>query len=143
MTDHPAPRSDDDPFDVIDDAMSALAERRGLWIGDDHVVIHLLASLIDQAERCLPARHHRPGQRLHLERPRPATRHQARRGPAALRPRLADRRREVAPELLSHPTTTEHRRRARNHRPTISPNPRSCHDLTHRQRTTAQQIPSR
>jgi hypothetical protein len=54
MTGHPAPRSDDDTFDAIDDAMSALAERRGLWIGDDHVAIHLLASLIDQAERCLP-----------------------------------------------------------------------------------------
>jgi hypothetical protein len=50
----PAPRSDDDTFDVIDDALTALADRRGLWIGDDHVSIHLLASLIDQAERCLP-----------------------------------------------------------------------------------------
>ena len=54
MTGHPAPSSDEDTLDVIDDAISALAARRGLWIGDDHVVIHLLASLIDQAERCLP-----------------------------------------------------------------------------------------
>lgn len=52
---HPRPpRSDEDTHDVIDDALTALAARRGLWIGDDHVVIHLLASLIDQAERWLP-----------------------------------------------------------------------------------------
>jgi hypothetical protein len=50
----PPPRSDDDTFDIIDDAVTALAQRRGLWIGDEHVMIHLLASLIDQAERCLP-----------------------------------------------------------------------------------------
>ncbi len=49
-----APRSDDDTFDIIDDALTTLAERRGLWLGDDTVLIHLLASLIDQAERCLP-----------------------------------------------------------------------------------------
>jgi len=54
MTAQPAPQSDDDTFDIIDDALTALAERRGLWIGDDHVLIHLLASLIEQAERCLP-----------------------------------------------------------------------------------------
>ena len=60
MTAQPAPRSDDDTFDIIDDALTALADRRGLsdrrglWIGDDHVLIHLLASLIEQAERCLP-----------------------------------------------------------------------------------------
>lgn len=54
MTGLPAPRSDEDTFDAIDDALAALADRRGLWIGDDHVFIHLLASLIDQAERCLP-----------------------------------------------------------------------------------------
>ena len=54
MTEHPAPRSDDNTFAVIDDALAALAARRGLWLGDDHVIIHLLASLIDQAERCLP-----------------------------------------------------------------------------------------
>jgi hypothetical protein len=50
----PAPRSDDDTFDLIDHALAALAERRGLWLGDDAVLIHLLASLIDQAQRCLP-----------------------------------------------------------------------------------------
>lgn len=54
MTDPGPPRTDHDTFQVIDDAISALADRRGLWIGDDHVLIHLLASLINQAERCLP-----------------------------------------------------------------------------------------
>jgi hypothetical protein len=54
MTEHPAPHSDEHTFDLIDDAIAALAQRRGLWIGDDHVLIHLLASLIDQAQRCLP-----------------------------------------------------------------------------------------
>ncbi len=53
MTDHPAPR-DDDTFAVIDNALTALAARRGPWLGDDIVLIGLLASLIDQAERCLP-----------------------------------------------------------------------------------------
>lgn len=50
----PAPLSDDDSFDVVDEAISELAGRCGLWIGDDAVLIHLLASLIAQAERCLP-----------------------------------------------------------------------------------------
>jgi hypothetical protein len=54
MTAHLAPRTDDDTNDVIDDALLALAERRGLWLGDDAVVVHLLASLIAQAERELP-----------------------------------------------------------------------------------------
>jgi hypothetical protein len=54
MTDHPAPRSDEDTFGLIDHALTALATRRGLWIGDDHVLIHLLTSLIEQAQRCLP-----------------------------------------------------------------------------------------
>lgn len=49
-----APRTDDDTFDVIDDALSALAERKRLWLGDDLVLIHLLDCLIEQAERCLP-----------------------------------------------------------------------------------------
>lgn len=49
-----APRTGDDTNDVIDDAVTALAERRGLWIGDDVTLLHLLASLIAQAERELP-----------------------------------------------------------------------------------------
>lgn len=54
MTSQPAPRTDHDTYDVIDDAISALADRRRLWLGDEHTVLHLLASLIQQAERCLP-----------------------------------------------------------------------------------------
>ena len=54
MNSLPAPRIDQDSYDVIDDAVIALAQRRGLWIGDDSVRIHLLASLIDQAMQWLP-----------------------------------------------------------------------------------------
>lgn len=54
MTDKPSPRSDDDTFDLIDDALATLAERRGLWLGDDITMMALVASLIDQAQRCLP-----------------------------------------------------------------------------------------
>jgi len=50
----PARRTDDDTFDVVDDALFALAERKGLWLGDDLVLVHLLDCLIEQAERCLP-----------------------------------------------------------------------------------------
>jgi hypothetical protein len=38
----------------VDDALARLAERRSAWLGDDLTAITLLASLIDQAERCLP-----------------------------------------------------------------------------------------
>jgi hypothetical protein len=40
--------------ELVDDALAALAQRRGAWLGDDLAAITLLASLIDQAERCLP-----------------------------------------------------------------------------------------
>ena len=50
----PGPRSGDDTYDLIDDALATLAKRRGAWLGDDLTVIALLASLIDQVERCLP-----------------------------------------------------------------------------------------
>lgn len=51
---HRPPLSDDASYDVLDDAVTALADRRGLPVGDDTALIHLLASLIDQAERWLP-----------------------------------------------------------------------------------------
>ena len=54
MSTHPGPRTDDDTFDILDDALSALAQRRAAWLGDEITTIHLLASLIAQAERCLP-----------------------------------------------------------------------------------------
>lgn len=53
-TPSPGPRSGDDTYDLIDDALARLAERRGAWLGDDLAAITLLASLIDPAERCLP-----------------------------------------------------------------------------------------
>lgn len=54
MIDRSAPRTDNDTFEVIDDALAALAERKRLWLGDDLVLIHLLDCLIEQAQRCLP-----------------------------------------------------------------------------------------
>lgn len=54
MTTSPGPHSGKDTFDLIDDALATLAERRGAWLGDDLTAITLIASLIDQAERCLP-----------------------------------------------------------------------------------------
>lgn len=50
----PAPRSGDDAtFEVLDQAITALGFIRHLWMGDDKVMIHIIASLIDQAQRCL------------------------------------------------------------------------------------------
>jgi hypothetical protein len=34
--------------------LAALAERRGVWLGDDLATITLLASLTEQTQRCLP-----------------------------------------------------------------------------------------
>ena len=48
------PRSADDTFDLIDDAVAALAQRRQVNLCDDITTIALLASLIQQAQRCLP-----------------------------------------------------------------------------------------
>jgi len=48
------PRSGDDTYDLIDDALHALAARRGAWLGDDLTAIHLIASLTGRAERFLP-----------------------------------------------------------------------------------------
>lgn len=50
----PGPHSDNDTFDIIDDALLELATRRAAWLGDHLTAISLIASLIDQAERCLP-----------------------------------------------------------------------------------------
>ena len=49
----PGPRGGDDTCGLIDDALATLAKRRGAWLGDDLTVIAVLASLIDQAGRCL------------------------------------------------------------------------------------------
>jgi hypothetical protein len=50
----PGPRSGDDTYDLIDDTLHQLAERRQAWLGDPIAAITLLASLIDQAERMIP-----------------------------------------------------------------------------------------
>ena len=49
-----SPRSGDDTYDLIDDALFKLAGRRGAWPGDDLTAITLIASLVNQAERFLP-----------------------------------------------------------------------------------------
>jgi hypothetical protein len=54
MTAPAGPRSGDDTYDLIDDALYQLAERRKAWLGDPLAAITLLASLIDQAGRMLP-----------------------------------------------------------------------------------------
>ena len=48
------PRSGDDTYDLIDNALYQLAERRHRWLGDPIAAITLLVSLIDQAERMIP-----------------------------------------------------------------------------------------
>jgi len=48
------PVTDDHTYAVIDHALAELAARWGANLGDDVVLIQLLASLIAQAERCLP-----------------------------------------------------------------------------------------
>jgi hypothetical protein len=53
MTDN-GPHSGDDTYDLVDDALYQLAERRHKWLGDPLAAITLLASLIDQAERMIP-----------------------------------------------------------------------------------------
>jgi len=57
----PRPSTGEDTFDLIDDAVAALADRRGVWLGDDVRTITLIASLIEQADACpswsmMPAR---------------------------------------------------------------------------------------
>jgi hypothetical protein len=54
MPTSPGPHSGDDTYDLIDDALATLAQRRGAWLGDDLTAITLIASLIDQAGRFLP-----------------------------------------------------------------------------------------
>jgi hypothetical protein len=40
----PGPRSGADAFDLIDDALALLADRRGVWLGDDPASRNLVAS---------------------------------------------------------------------------------------------------
>ncbi|GAA3671034.1 hypothetical protein GCM10022267_67340 [Lentzea roselyniae] len=39
------------PLALIDDALDTLAERRGIWLGDDLATMTLIARLIEQAGR--------------------------------------------------------------------------------------------
>jgi hypothetical protein len=48
------PRSGDDTYDLIDNALYQLAERRHRWLGDPVTAITLITSLIDQAQRMIP-----------------------------------------------------------------------------------------
>jgi hypothetical protein len=46
MTTNPGQRSDNDTYDIIDNALTELAARRVAWLGDELTVIALLASLV-------------------------------------------------------------------------------------------------
>ena len=48
------PHSGSDTWDLIENALRELAERRGRWPGDPLTAVTPLASLIDQAERMIP-----------------------------------------------------------------------------------------
>ena len=50
----PGPVSDEDTLAVLGRALADLAGRRGLTPTVPTMTIHLLASLIEQADRCLP-----------------------------------------------------------------------------------------
>jgi hypothetical protein len=48
------PHSGTDTWDLVENALRELADRRGRWLGDPLTAITMLASLIDQAERMIP-----------------------------------------------------------------------------------------
>ena len=76
MAGSPEPRSGDDTYDLIDDAVAALADRRGTWLGDDIAAMALIASLIDPGRTmAAAARARRPRQRAQLGRDRPGAGH--------------------------------------------------------------------
>ena len=51
----PAPRVDDDSFEVLNHAIETLARwRTPYWLGDSSVRLHALASLIAQAQQMIP-----------------------------------------------------------------------------------------
>jgi hypothetical protein len=52
----PAPRADSDSAAIVTEAVEALARvRTPYWLGNAAVGLHILASLINQAEQMLPA----------------------------------------------------------------------------------------
>ena len=48
------PHSGNDTWDLIENALRDLAERRGGWLGEPLTAITMLASLADQAQRMIP-----------------------------------------------------------------------------------------
>jgi hypothetical protein len=48
------PHSGTDTWDLIENALRELADRRGRWLGDPLTAITMLASLTDQAGRMIP-----------------------------------------------------------------------------------------
>jgi hypothetical protein len=48
------PRSGNDTWDLIENALRELADRRGRWLGDPLTAITMLTSLIEQAGRMIP-----------------------------------------------------------------------------------------
>jgi hypothetical protein len=48
------PHSGNDTWDLVENALRELADRRGRWLGDPLTAITMLASLIDQAGRMIP-----------------------------------------------------------------------------------------
>jgi len=48
------PRSGPDTWDLIENALRELGERRQRWLGDPLTAMTMLASLIEQAERMIP-----------------------------------------------------------------------------------------
>lgn len=48
------PHSDADTWDLVENALCQLADRRSRWLGDPLTATTMLASLIDQAGRMIP-----------------------------------------------------------------------------------------
>ena len=48
------PHSGSDTWDLVENALRQLADRRGRWLGDPLTAITMLASFIDQAGRMIP-----------------------------------------------------------------------------------------
>jgi hypothetical protein len=51
---HRTQSGDEATFEIVDHAVGILGLHRGLWMGDNRNMIHLVASVIDQAQRFLP-----------------------------------------------------------------------------------------
>jgi hypothetical protein len=93
----PGPRSGEDTFDLIDDAVAVLADRpRCLARG--RPAHHRADRQPHRTGRKMfaPTGSRPPRQRPRLDEDRPSARHQPRRGPSTLRPRIPSRRQQMA-----------------------------------------------